>query len=213
MLFAGPPEDDIDWADLAPGAHLKWLSRVWRLASDVGDIGRGSDPRTGDVEIRRAVHRLVAEATEQCEQKRFNVAIARLMAMTNVLRKAVDGRGLDDAAVVAAVREGVEALVRMLAIFAPFAAEEDWQQLTNEPSVMFAGWPVADPDLLVEDVVTCVVQVAGKLRDKFEVPADIGEDALREKALASDAVQRTLAGKPVRTVVVRAPRLVNVVPG
>ncbi|MDQ1748793.1 MAG: leucyl-tRNA synthetase [Frankiaceae bacterium] len=213
MLFAGPPEDDIDWADVAPGAHLKWLSRVWRLASDVGDAGRGSDPRSGDVEIRRAVHRMVAEATEQCEQKRFNVAIARLMALTNVLRKAVDTRGLDDAAAATAIREGAEALVRMLAIFAPFAAEEDWQQLANEPSVMFAGWPVADPALLVEDVVTCVVQVAGKLRDKFDVPADIGEDELRAKALASDAVQRALGGQPVRTVVVRPPRLVNVVPG
>jgi leucyl-tRNA synthetase len=213
MLFAGPPEDDIDWADLTPGAHLKWLSRVWRLANEVGESGRGSDPRVGDLEIRRPVHRLVAEATEQCEQKRFNVAIARLMALTNVLRKAIDTHGLDDETAIAAVREGVEALVRMLAIFAPFAAEEDWQQLANEPSVMFAGWPTVEPELLVEDVVTCVVQVAGKLRDKFDVPMDVSEETLREKALASDAVQRALAGKPVRTVIVRAPRLVNVVPG
>jgi leucyl-tRNA synthetase len=85
--------------------------------------------------------------------------------------------------------------------------------LGGEPSVVFAGWPSTDPALLVEDTVTCVVQVAGKLRDKFDVPADVDEATLRDKALASEAVQRALAGKPVRTVIVRPPRLVNVVPG
>jgi leucyl-tRNA synthetase len=79
--------------------------------------------------------------------------------------------------------------------------------------VVHAGWPAADPVLLVEDTVTCVVQVAGKLRDKFEVPTDVSEETLRERALASDAVRRALGDRPVRTVVVRAPKLVNVVPG
>ncbi|HEX4654746.1 MAG TPA: class I tRNA ligase family protein, partial [Mycobacteriales bacterium] len=113
----------------------------------------------------------------------------------------------------AAVREGAEALARMLSIFAPFAAEEVWELLGNEPSVVNAGWPKADPALLVEDTVTCVIQVAGKLRDKFEVPVDVTEDELRERALASEAVRRALGDRPVRTVVIRAPRLVNVVPG
>jgi leucyl-tRNA synthetase len=101
----------------------------------------------------------------------------------------------------------------MLSIFAPFAAEEVWELLGNEPSVVNAGWPKADPALLVEDTVTCVIQVAGKLRDKFEVPVDVTEDELRERALASEAVRRALGDRPVRTVVIRAPRLVNVVPG
>jgi leucyl-tRNA synthetase len=76
-----------------------------------------------------------------------------------------------------------------------------------------AGWPTADPALLVEDLVTCVVQVAGKVRDRLEVPPGIGEDELRELALAAPGVARALAGREVRTVIVRAPRLVNVVPG
>jgi leucyl-tRNA synthetase len=206
MLFAGPPEDDIDWADMSPAGVLKWLARVWRLCGDVGTGAAGV--AAGDGALRRTVHRLIADATDQCEHKRFNVAIARLMELTNALRKGVDGG--DDAAV---VREGTEALARMLAIFAPFTAEEVWELLGHGPSVMSAGWPQWDPALLVEDVVTCVVQVAGKLRDRFDVPTDVSEDVLRERALASDAVQRALAGKPVRTVIVRAPRLVNVVPG
>jgi len=213
MLFAGPPEDDVDWADVSPTGTVKWLTRVWRLCRDVGAAGHGSDPTTGDVEIRTGVHKLIADATDQCDGKRFNVAIARLMELTTLLRKAVDADALGSASGVAAVREGAEALARMLSIFGPFTAEEVWELLGNEPSVVFAGWPSIDPALLLEDTVTCVVQVAGKLRDKFEVSVDATEDQLRERALASEAVQRALDGRPVRTVIVRPPRLVNVVPG
>src|SRR5207302_6782117 len=203
MLFAGPPEDDVDWADVSPTGSVKWLQRVWRLCSDVGADGRGGDPTAGDVDIRTPVHRLVADAKLQCEHKRYNVAIARLMELTNVLRKSVDAGAASVPSGQAAIREGAEALTRILSIFAPFAAEEFWELLGNEPSVVWAGWPTVDPVLLVEDTVTCIVQVAGKLRDKFDVPVGIGEDELRERALASDAVRRTLGDRPVRTVVVR----------
>jgi leucyl-tRNA synthetase len=212
MLFAGPPEDDIDWADLSPTGAVKWLARVWRLASDVGTEAFGSDPRTGDVEIRRASHRLIADATQQAEAKHFNVAIARLMELTSLLRKAVDGGALAAPERAAAVREGADALARMLSIVAPFTAEEAWSLLGHEPSVVAAGWPPYDEALLVESIVTCVVQVAGKVRDRLSVAADISEEELRDLALASDAVTRVLDGRAVRTVVVRAPKLVNVVP-
>jgi leucyl-tRNA synthetase len=212
MLFAGPPEDDVDWADVSPTGTVKWLTRVWRLCSDIGAGGRGSDATAGDAELRTAVHRLIADATAQCEGKRFNVAIARLMELTTVLRKGVDRGALTSDAGAAAVREGVEALVRMLSVFAPFTAEETWELLGNEPSVVFAGWPDADSALLVEDTVTCVVQVAGKVRDRLEVPLSIDEDELRERALAADGVRRALGDRGIRTVIVRAPKLVNVVP-
>jgi len=212
MLFAGPPEDDIDWADVSPAGSVKWLTRVWRLCGDVGAAGQGSDPSTGEVSVRQGVHKLVADATEHCDNKRFNVAIARLMELTSLLRKAVDAGQLSTPSGAAAVREGAEALAKMLSIFAPFTAEEVWELLGNPPSIVSAGWPTVDPALLVEDTVTCVVQVAGKLRDKFDVPADADEATLRDKALASEAVQRALDGRGVRTVVVRPPRLVNVVP-
>jgi leucyl-tRNA synthetase len=75
------------------------------------------------------------------------------------------------------------------------------------------GWPTHDPALLVESVVTCVVQVAGKVRDRLTVAADVSEETLRDLALASDAVARALDGRAVRTIIVRAPKLVNVVPG
>jgi leucyl-tRNA synthetase len=212
MLFAGPPEDDIDWADVSPTGAVKWLARVWRLCHDIGAAGAGGSAATGDDELRSGVHRLIADTTVQAEGKRFNVAIARLMELTSLLRKALDAGALDDPGRLPVVREGAEALVAMLSIFAPFTAEEAWSLLGREPSVVFAGWPAYDDALLVEESVTCVVQVAGKVRDRITVPADIAEAELRELALATDGVARALDGRGVRTVVVRAPKLVNVVP-
>jgi leucyl-tRNA synthetase len=104
-------------------------------------------------------------------------------------------------------------MVLMLAPFAPHAAEELWARLGHSASLAYELFPQADPALLVEETVTCVVQVAGKVRDRLEVPPSVAEDELRRLALASPAVQRVLDGRGVRTVVVRAPRLVNVVPG
>jgi leucyl-tRNA synthetase len=212
MLFAGPPEDDIDWADVSPTGAVKWLARVWRVAGDVGETAIGSDPTTGDPQIRAAVHKLVADATVQSTTKRFNVAIARLMELTSLLRKAIDSGALSSDAGAAAVREGAEALARMLSIFAPFTAEEAWSLLGRDASVVFAEWPDYDEALLVESVVTCVVQVAGKVRDRLSVPVEIGEDELRALALACEGVARALDGREVRTVIIRAPKLVNVVP-
>jgi len=100
----------------------------------------------------------------------------------------------------------------MLSLFAPYTAEECWELLGREASVATAGWPKADPALLVQETVTCVVQVAGKVRDRLEVPPGISEDELRDQALAAPGVARALAGRGVRTVIVRAPKLVNIVP-
>jgi leucyl-tRNA synthetase len=104
----------------------------------------------------------------------------------------------------------------MLGCFAPYTAEEVWSRLGHDveagDSVHDTDWPTADPALLVEDTVTCVVQVQGKVRERLEVAPDIAEDRLRELALASDGVVKALGGREVRTVVVRAPKLVNVVP-
>jgi leucyl-tRNA synthetase len=208
MIFAGPPEDDIDWADVSPHGAVKWLARVWRLATDIGSGASTSDPCAESAAVRRGVHEVIAKTTELMEGKRLNVAIAQLMQLTNLLRKAVDsGPGPADPV----VREGVEVLVRMASCFAPFTAEESWERLGHEPSVSDAGWPLADPALLERDTTICIVQVDGKLRDRLQVPADIGEMALQDLALASETVTNALAGRAMVKVIVRAPRLVNVV--
>jgi len=191
MVFAGPPEDDIDWADVSPTGAMKWLARVWRLTGDIAVLPSPAEP---DVDPARSIHKLVAEATTALDTRRLNVGISRLMELTNVLRRAVDsGAGPDHPT----VREGAEDLVRMLSCFAPFTAEEGWERLGHEPSVASAGWPQADPTLLVEDTVTCILQVDGKLRDRVDVPADSSDEDLTAIALASERVQTALAGATV----------------
>jgi leucyl-tRNA synthetase len=209
IVFAGPPEDDIDWADVSPSGSVKWLARVARVAADVAALPT-SDAR--DETVDRAVAHTVDDVTRLLEAHRLNVAIARLMELTNALRKGVDAQ----TPAAGSLRDGVTALATMLSCFAPYTAEELWHRLGHDvesgDSVHASTWPTADPALLVEDTVTCVVQVAGKVRDRLEVAPTIAEDALRELALASDAVVRALNGAAVRTVIVRAPKLVNVVP-
>ena len=208
MVFAGPPEDDVDWADVSPSGSTKFLARAWRLSGDVtSEVG--VDPATGDENVRKATHRALHDAAQAVETFRFNVAVARVMELVNVLRKAIDtGPGSDDSA----VREGAEAVAIMLSLVAPYTAEDMWARLGHQPSVARAGWPQVDESLLVEDAVTCVVQVAGKVKERLEVSPSIGEDELRELALASESVSAALDGRSVRTVIVRPPKLVNIVP-
>jgi leucyl-tRNA synthetase len=208
MVFAGPPEDDIDWADVSPSGAKKFLARAWRLSGDVTSPV-GVDVTTGDLALRRATAHAVDEARKAVESQRFNVAVAKTMELVNAARKAIDsGPGGADPA----VREAAEAVAIMLSLVAPYTAEEMWERLGHRPTVALAGWPAVDPTLLVQDTVTCVVQVAGKVRDRLEVPPTIGADELRELALAAPGVVKALGGAGIRTVVVRAPKLVNIVP-
>jgi leucyl-tRNA synthetase len=212
MIFASPPEDDIDWADMNPDALVKFLGRVHRVAADVAAAAGAGGPdgsSAGDhLELRKATHKTIDEVTRLIESTRLNVAVARLMELVSAARRAIDaGPGAGDPA----VREAAESLAIMLSLFAPYTAEECWEMLGNESSVARAAWPVADPALLVEDTVTCVIQVDGKVRDRAEVATSVTEEGLRELALANPAVERALAGRGVRTVIVRPPKLVNVV--
>jgi leucyl-tRNA synthetase len=209
LVFAGPPEDNIDWADLSPAGSLRFLQRAWRLSGDVASApGIAADG--GDVTLRRATHRTLHEAEQLLESQRFNVVVARIMELVNTTRKAIDaGCGPADPA----VREAVETVAIMLSLVAPYTAEEMWERLGHRPTVARAGWPTVDPQLLVEDSVTAVVQVQGKLRAKLEVSPGISEADLQAAALADRNVQRALDGKAVRKVIVRAPRLVNIVVG
>ncbi|MCW2134009.1 leucine--tRNA ligase [Arthrobacter sp. VKM Ac-2550] len=208
MIFASPPEDDVDWADVSPSGSAKFLARAWRLGQDVTSAV-GADPAEGDRALRSVTHRTIADAAELLDNHKFNVVIARLMELVNATRKAIDsGVGGADPA----VREATEAVAIVLSLFAPYTAEDLWAALGHEPSVAAASWPAVDEQLLVQATVTAVVQVQGKVRDRLEVAPDISEEELKAKALASEQVVKTLDGRSVRTVIVRAPKLVNIVP-
>jgi len=206
MAFAGPPEDDIDWADVSPSGSAKFLARAWRLAGDVASAP-GVDFASGDKAVRKAVHLFLRDFGTSIETFKFNVGVAKIMELVNVLRKAIDtGVGAADPA----IREGAQEIAKAISLFAPYTAEDMWAKLGFEPGVALAGFAKVDESLLVESSIIAVVQVDGKLRDKFEVDVTITEDALREQALASDAVKRAIGDKQIANIIVRAPKLVNI---
>ena len=207
LVFASPPEDNIDWADMSPAGSLRFLQRAWRLSGDVASRP-GVDVTTGDVALRRVTARTLADSAALVESYRFNVMVAKVMELVNATRKAIDtGCGPDDPA----VREAAETVAIVLSLVAPYTAEEMWERLGHEPSVAQAAWPPVDPSLLVEESVTAVVQIQGKVKARLAVAPDISETDLETAALADPEVVRAIDGREVRRVVVRAPKLVNIV--
>ncbi|MGK0716541.1 leucine--tRNA ligase [Leucobacter sp. W1153] len=206
LAFAGPPEDDIDWADVSVQGSAKFLARAWRVANDVTSE-LGADVSTGDPALRRHTHRLLADAPGLVEHYKFNVLVARLMDQVNVTRKAIDsGAGAADPA----VRESAEAVAILLSLFAPYAAEDMWALLGHQPTVALQVWPDADPALLVEDEITLVVQVDGKVRDRLTLPASVSETDAEAAARASESVQRAIGDRQIVNVVVRVPKIVSI---
>ncbi len=205
MLFAGPFEDDIDWKlvapdpDRPPGAY-GWLGRVWRAVHDAAAAGGREDSEP----LQHLTHRTIKRVTGDVERFRFNTAISKLMTLTNEMTTELrEGRGARAAAV---------KLVQMMAPMAPFISEELWREvLGHDESVHLSAWPAFDPAMVVQEQVTMIVQVNGKVRDKISVSADISEDDARELALASENATRAVAGGEVAKVIVKAPKLVSIV--
>jgi len=207
MVFAGPPEDDVDWSDVSPSGSVKFLTRAWRLSGDVTSAP-GVDFAKGDLSLRKATHKALHDASFAVESFRFNVAIARVMELVNATRKAIDsGCGAADPA----VREATEAIAIMLSLVAPFTSEEMWERLGHKPAVALAGWPVIDPALLVADEVEAVVQINGKIKERILVSPTITDAELEAQALAHPTIAQELAGASPKKVIARAPKLVNIV--
>jgi leucyl-tRNA synthetase len=206
MAFAGPPEDNIDWADVSPAGSSKFLARAWRISGEVTSAIE-VEWKGGDVALRRQTHHLLADAPGLMEAFKFNVVVARLMELVNAIRKTIDtGPGAGDPA----VREAIEVVTVLLSMFAPHTAEDMWERLGYTGSVSVAGLRKPDATLLVEESVTAIVQVDGKMRDKFEVAPTIGADELEKLARASANVARAVGDREIVNVIVRAPRVVNI---
>ncbi len=207
MVFAGPPEDDVDWSDVSPSGSVKFLTRAWRLSGDVTSAP-GVDFTTGEISLRKATHKALNDASFAVESFRFNVAIARVMELVNATRKAIDsGCGGADPA----VREAVEAIAIMISLVAPFTAEEMWERLGHKPAVALAGWPVIDEKLLVADSVEAVIQINGKIKERIEVSPTITDAELEALALAHPTIVAELGSNAPKKVIARAPKLVNIV--
>jgi leucyl-tRNA synthetase len=207
MVFAGPPEDDVDWSDVSPSGSVKFLTRAWRLSGDITSAP-GVDFTQGDVTLRKATHKALHDAGIAVETFRFNVAIARVMELVNATRKAIDsGCGPADPA----TREAVEAIAIMLSLVAPYTSEEMWERLGHKPAVALAGWPTVDPTLLVDESVVAIIQINGKIKERIEVSPSITDGDLEKQAMAHPVIVEALKGATVLKVIARAPKLVNIV--
>jgi leucyl-tRNA synthetase len=200
-MSMGPLNQSKPWETRAVVGAQRFLQRLWRnvVSETTGDLAISDDP--ADEETRRILHRTIDAVGTEMAAMRFNTAIARLIELNNHLTK-----------LPSVPREAAEPLVQMVAPLAPHIGEELWSRLGHTESLTYRPFPTADSALLVDETVTCVVQVAGKVRDRLEVSASVDEETLERLALESEAVQRTLDGRGVRKVIVRAPNLVNVVP-
>ncbi|MFN7149129.1 MAG: leucine--tRNA ligase [Microthrixaceae bacterium] len=215
-LQVKPPEDDVDWEDVGLEGCAKFLHRVWRLAvpdSDLAPDARSGARTDADEAIVRATHRLVDDITNAFDRWSYNVGVARFMAFVNDLYRYVQS---DNGAHAATLDEAVDTLLRLLAPACPHVTAELWSLRHPTDGAVVAHvhespWPVADPSLLVEDSVTLVVQVNGKVRARLEVAADADEATCIQAAMASDKVRAHLGTGEPRKVIARPPKLVNLV--
>lgn len=207
MVFAAPPEDDIDWSDVSPAGSLKFLNRAWRISQDVSSKP-GVDFKSGDIELRKATHKSLSEIELAVESFRFNVVIARIMELVNATRKAIDsGCGPADPS----VREAAETIAICLSLVAPYTAEDMWEKLGHKPAIANAGWPVIDKSLLGVDNVIAILQVNGKIKDRIEVSPNISKEELEKLAIENSEIKSATAGLTVSKVITVAPKLVNFV--
>ena len=207
MIFASPPEDDVDWADVSPAGSQKFLARAWRVAQDVTSEP-GVDAASGDANLHKLVARTVHDVKQLLDAGKFNVVVAKTMELVNATRKAIDsGAGGADPA----VREAAETIAILLSLFAPYTAEDMWHALGHDNPVLTAGFPQVDESLLVDDTVTAIVQIKGKVKARLEVSKDISEAELEKQALEDETIAKLVEGSEIRKVIVRAPKLVNIV--
>jgi hypothetical protein len=207
-LFVGPPQDDVDWEGVGLDGCSRFLQRLWRLATGrVGPESLQRDPSADDDQIERSVHRLIARVSDDYERWSYNTAVAACMEMTNELYRYVQAASPPRRET---IDFGVDTLLLLLAPMAPHLTAELWEQRRGG-HIHEEQWPTPDPSKLAVETVTMVVQVNGKVRDRIEVSAGIGEDEARALALSSPKVMAAADGREPRSVVCRPPRLVNVV--
>ena len=213
MLSDSPPERDLEWSDTGIDGAWRYLNRLWRMVSEPAiALPRSGAAAPADMSeaadrTHRAIHKAIAATTNDLDRFHFNRAVARIRELTNeVAALPPDDRGAGWV-----LREGLETLVRLIGPMTPHIAEEMWHSLGRETLLAEEPWPVADPALVTENVVTIAVQVNGKLRGRIEVARDAENEVSEAAALAEPGVVRAIGDKPVRRVIVVPNRIVNVV--
>ncbi|MBW1917093.1 MAG: leucine--tRNA ligase [Deltaproteobacteria bacterium] len=222
-LFAAPPERDLEWSEQGIAGCARFLHRAWTLVSDLHSqlaglkpyCGSGAELPPGLKDLRRKVHQTIHKVTVDIESRfHFNTAIAAMMELVNELYLARDHQEMNlEAGPLAAPvwREAIDSLLLMLSPMVPHFAEELWEALGHSIPILLASWPQAQPEALAAETRLVVIQINGKLRSKIEVPAEAGEDQIRQRALEDPRIQELIQGKKPKKVVVARQKLVNIV--
>ena len=208
MMFLGPWDQGGEWSDSGLNGMSRWLNRIWDLANrDFSELDRSDSNEESMRDLERAVHKTIRKVTEDLDRFKFNTAIASLMELTNQMNQTWEEGDVGSAV----WKEAVEKLLLLTAPMAPHVTEELWEATGNQYSIHQQSWPGWDADLAADEIITLVVQVNGRLRDRLEVAPDIEEEAAKELALASERVKAHTGGKEIVNVVYVPGRLVNIV--
>ncbi|WP_031513209.1 leucine--tRNA ligase [Desulfofalx alkaliphila] len=218
ILFAAPPERDLEWSDRTVEGCNRFLNRVWRLFHSLLEEIKDAQPVRGGTklvgvhqEMRRLTHQSIKKVTEDVDTRfNFNTAISAVMELVNALytyRDKVPGAERNSAV----LRESIESMVLLLAPFAPHITEEMWHRLGYKESVHLQSWPKYDESAIVEEEITIVVQLNGKVRDRMTVPANTGADQMKEYVLQQERIQQLIADKQIVKVISVPGKLVNIV--
>ena len=215
ILFASPPERDLEWSDQGVEGSYRFLNRVWRTvnscAGDIRDISL--PPQFGQLEgearqLRYKTHATIKKVSDDIELRfNFNTAISAIMELNNMLTAYLDHDEQD----LSVLKEAVETMIVLLSPFSPHICEELWQMCGHQDSVSLQSWPRWDAAALVQDEIEIAIQVSGKVRDRIMVPTGLSEDDLQDLALAQPKIQELLAGKQVVKTIVIPGKLVNIV--
>jgi leucyl-tRNA synthetase len=210
-LFVGPPADNVDWVDqteeLIEGSG-RFIERVYRLMN-YDDVNFHGDFDGADLAVRQAIHRTIVRVTHGMERWSYNTAVAAIMELVNTVSKWARS---EHGAHQPTMDEALDTLLMLLAPMTPHITAELWERRhPGEPSVHLQSWPEADPALVKQEMTTMVVEINGKVRARLQVSPEINEDDARSAAMADPTIQQALSERSPQRVVVRPPRLVNII--
>jgi leucyl-tRNA synthetase len=216
VLFAAPPERDLEWSEQGVEGCSRFLNRVWRLVTaewglqNVSSNKRKAEPKGINQTIRRLTHQTIKKVTEDTTQRfNFNTALSAIMELVNALYQYKEVSETDRDPEVASA--ALESVLLLLAPFAPHITEELWELTGHQESIHKQPWPIYDPALIVEDEVTIVVQINGRVKERMLVPANLSANQMQERVLAHPRVQQIIAGKEINKVIPVPGKLVNIV--